>query len=55
MQGWHSTRAGTGGWFPNSYTEMTPQEEATMIRKQIEMMEQDIGTAKERLEELESE
>jgi uncharacterized protein YycO len=54
MQGWYPTRAGAAGWFPNSYTEMTPQEEATMIRKQIEMMEQNIGTAKERLEELES-
>ena len=42
------------GVYPNSYTQMAPQEEAKMVRSQIERLEQNIKTARERLGELDA-
>jgi hypothetical protein len=51
--GWHPAQT-AGTPYPAPFSQISPEEETTMIRSQIEMMEQDIKAARERLGELES-
>ena len=53
-QGWHPAQSAAPGFYPNFYTQMAPQEEAKMIRSQIEQLERNIEAARERLDELET-
>ena len=52
-QGWYPAQS-AAEFYPNSYSQMAPPEEAKMIRGQIERLEQDIKAARERLGELET-
>lgn len=53
--GWYPAQAGTAPYpYPAPYSEMALQEEAKMIRSQIETLEENIKAAQERLGELET-
>lgn len=53
-QGWYPAQSAAPEFYPNSYSQMAPQEEARMVRSQIEKLEQDIKAGRDRLGELET-
>jgi hypothetical protein len=53
-QGWYPALSAATDSYPNSYTQMAPEEETKTIRSQIEQLEKNIRAAQERLGELES-
>jgi hypothetical protein len=53
-QGWYPAQPAAQDFFHNSYTQMAPQEESRLIRSRIELLEQNIKAARDRLDELES-
>jgi len=52
--GWYPAQSAAPEFYPNSYSQMTPPEEAKMVRSRIEKLEQDIKAARDRLGELET-
>lgn len=53
-QSWYPAQSAASEFYPNPYNRMAPQEEARMVRSQIEKLEQDIKAARDRLGELET-
>jgi hypothetical protein len=54
-QDWYPAQSGNASYrYPAPHSQMVPQEEAKMIRGQIELLEKNIKTARERLGELET-
>jgi len=57
LTGWSPARppyAAPNAPYPTPFSQIPPEEETKVIRNQIEMMEQDIKAARERLGELET-
>jgi hypothetical protein len=54
-QGWYPSHVDTSTYYyPTHYTQMAPQDEAGMIRSRIELLEENIKAARERLAEMEN-
>jgi hypothetical protein len=53
-QGWYPAQSAATDIYPNSTMQTTPQEEAGILRSQIEQLERNIEVARKRLEDLES-
>jgi hypothetical protein len=52
--GWYPAQAAASGYSSAPYSQIPKEEEARMIRSQIEALEQNIEAARQRLEELEA-
>jgi hypothetical protein len=52
--GWHPVTGGAAVGYPAPLSRTAPQDEARTIRSQIELMEENLKAARERLEELQA-
>ena len=53
-QGWQPAQSAAPELHQNSYSQISPKEEAGMMQSQIEELERNIKAARERLDELET-